>query len=142
MSPAEAKDLLLMHAFSGPKAPGHPKVSGGFLGSLRPYGGHLIEANFVEVMEALRVLGPSLTGEHVDREVMTALWAICHLARAWGLEPQGLLRRNGLIAAADIETLADWVNAISYASMCLLDGAGEEVAFEGYERRRGTAFRE
>lgn len=134
---AEAKEFLLLHAFSDPRSPEHPKARSGFLGSLRPYEGHLIEQNFVEVMEALRGLAPELSRDTVDREIVSALWAICHLARAWGVEPDGMLRRNGLIGAADVETLAGWVDTISYAAMCLLAGAGEEEAFGDYDRRSG-----
>jgi hypothetical protein len=136
MSPAQAKQLLTLHAFTDPRSAEHPKAEGGFLGSLRPYKGHLIEENFVEVMESLRVLGPELARETVDREVVSALWGICHLARAWGIEQEGMLRRNGLISASDVETLASWVDTISYATFCLLDGAGEEEAFGEYDRRR------
>ena len=95
-----------------------------------------MEENFLEVMESLRALAPELSGTTVDREVVGALWALCHLAPAWGVEPEGMLRRNGLISAADIETLAGWVDMISYATMCLLSGSGEEEAFHEYDRKR------
>jgi hypothetical protein len=133
MTPAHAKELLLLHGFCDPRSAEHPKAAAGFLGSLRPYGGHLVEENFREVMESLRVLAPELSGATVDREVVSALWAMCHLARAWGVEPEGMLRRNGLISATDIETLAGWVATLSYATMCLLDGSGEEEAFQAYD---------
>jgi hypothetical protein len=136
MTPAEAKALLLLHAFNDLRSAEHPKGIGGFLGSLRPYQGHLLEQNFLEVMESLRVLAPGLSSATVDREVVAALWVICHLARAWGIEPEGMLRRNRLISATDVETLASWVDTISYATMCLLDGAGEEEAFSEYDRNR------
>jgi hypothetical protein len=47
-----------------------------------------------------------------------------------------MLRRNGLISAPDVEMLAGWVDTISYATLCLLDGAGEEEAFSAYDRKR------
>jgi hypothetical protein len=137
MTPAQAKEMLRLHAFCHPRSAEHPKAAGGFLGSLRPYQGHLVEENFVEVMESLRMLAPELSGITVDREVVGALWGLCHLARAWGLEPGGMLRRNGLISAADVETLAGWVDQLSYATMCLLDGSGEEAAFHTYDQERG-----
>ncbi len=138
MTPAQAKDLLLHHAFTHPESANHPKSESGFLGSLRPYRGHLVEDNFREVMEALRALAPTLSGEAVDREVVGALRAICHLGRAWGGWPDGLLRRNGLISAADVTTLEEWVDSLSYSTFCLLDGTGCEVAFEHYDREVGS----
>lgn len=134
MTLTEAKELLLLHGFQHADAAENPKAERGFLGALRPYGGHLIEENFHEVMQALRVLAPTLTGKAIDREVVAALWAICHLARAWGIHPEGMLRRNGLIEESDVDKLETWVDMISYAAFCLLDGTGEEVAFEGYEQ--------
>lgn len=130
----EARELLLLHAFWDSRSAGHPKAAEGFLGSLRPYKGRLVEENFREVMGALRILAPELSGAAVDREVVGALWAICHLARTWGVEPGGMLRRNGLIGAADVETLAGWVDTLSYATMTLLNGSGEEEAFHAYDR--------
>jgi hypothetical protein len=44
-----------------------------------------------------------------------------------------MLRRNKLISAADIETLAGWVDTLSYSTMCLLDGSGQEEAFHEYD---------
>ncbi len=129
----EAKELLSLHAFTHPDAAEHPKAESGFLGALRPYRG-LSEANFREVMLALRVLGPSLAEDRLDREVVAALWGICHFGRAWGVHPEGMLRRNGHIADADVVRLEQWLEAISYATACLLDGAGEDVAFETYDR--------
>jgi hypothetical protein len=136
IAPAEAKELLMLHAFRDARSVEHPEALDGFLGSLRPYNGHLDERNFVEVMESLRALAPQLTGVSIDREIVAALWAMCHLARAWGVEPEGMLRRNKLISAEDVDRLATWVETISYATMCLLDGAGEGVAFEEYNRGR------
>ena len=133
MTSAEAKEMLLLHSFCDPRSAEHPKATGGFLGSLRPYSGHLVEENFREVMESLRVLAPELSGATVDRDVVGALWAMCHLARAWGVEPEGMLRRNALISAADVEILAGWVDTLSYATMCLLDGSGQEEAFHAYD---------
>lgn len=108
-------------------------MQSGFLGSLRPFQGHLIEQNYHEVMAALRVVAPSLEQPDVDREVVRSLWGICHLARAWGVYPDGMLRSNGLIQPADVERLDDWVERISYATFVLLDGGGIDRAFELYD---------
>jgi|SRR6478735_7093193 len=132
MTREEAKELLQLHSFSHPNAHSDPRAERGFLGSLRPYQGSLIPANFHGVMAALVTLATELEQPSLDREVVSAVWGITHLARAWGLEPEGMLRRNNLISEEDIETLASWVDAISYATMMLLDGAGLEEALEPY----------
>lgn len=134
MTSTRAKELLLLHSFSHPEAAEHPKAARGFLGSLRPYRGHLLDENFHDVMQALRTLAPTLTVTAIDREVVAALWGICHFARAWGIHPEGMLRRNDLIGEADIAKLERWVDMISYATFCLLDGTGgEQEAFHEYD---------
>src|SRR5438128_1239377 len=134
MSAEQAKELLLLHSFSYPDVD-HPKMTSGFLGSLRPYRG-LNEENYHEVMEAIRTLAPQLQASEVDREVISALWAICYLARLWGLEPDGMLQRNGLIEPADIERLSKWLDTVGFAVMMLLDSGDIEAAFAGYQGRR------
>jgi hypothetical protein len=132
MTHTEAYTLLLAHATIHPDE-NHPLHSTGFLAMLRPYKG-LIEGNFHEVMQALRVVAPDLqNGTSIDRNLVTALWGTCHYARAWALEPEGMLQRNHLIKAADQERLADWLNIISDTVSNLLEGAGEAVAFEAYK---------
>jgi len=129
----EAKESLLLHSFSHPDSAVDPRAAAGFLGSLRPYGGLNVQ-NYHEVMTALRVLAPKLgTEPRLDRDIVSALWGICHLALAWGVDPDGMLRRNGLIADADVRRLAAWVQTISYATMMLLDGHDVEEAFAGYD---------
>jgi hypothetical protein len=59
---------------------------------------------------------------------------MCLLARAWGVEPNGMLRRNGLISAEGVQRLDEWVNIISWAVFFLIGGEGRESAFEMYER--------
>ncbi|RTQ50839.1 hypothetical protein EJV47_09490 [Hymenobacter gummosus] len=131
MTKAEAKDLLLHHAFSHDDFD-NPKSQRGFLGMLRPFNGTLEEANYHEIMAALRTLADDLDHPTIDREVVAALWGICHFARAWGLAPEGMLRRNNLISPAQIQQLETWVDSISYATCCLLDGSGPAEAFADY----------
>ncbi len=69
----EAKELLLLHAFSHPSSADDPRAAAGFLGSLRPYAGSLNPGNFHEVMAALETVAPALEGSSVDREVVSAL---------------------------------------------------------------------
>lgn len=130
MTKQEAKELLLHHSFNHEDFE-DPKSARDFLGMLRPFNGTLLEENYHEVMAALRVLADDFTHPTVDREIIAALWGICHFARAWGLEPEGMLRSNNLIRDEQIQQLADWVDSISYATCCLLDGAATE-AFATY----------
>lgn len=144
MTTAEARELLLLHSFSYHDLE-HPKRAGGFLGSLRPYHG-LKEKNFHELMEAIGVLAPQLQAAKVDREIVSALWAICYLARLWGIEPGGMLQRNRLIAADDVDRLGKWLGVLGYTVAILLEGGDMEEAFSPYaaaypleeERRRNA----
>lgn len=131
-----AKELLLLHSFSHPDI-NHPKMERGFLGSLRPYRG-LNEDNFHEVMHAIIALAQHLQQQNqVDKEVISALWAICELGRAWGVHPQGMLRRNNLITDEDVARLEQWIETISYAVLVLLDGGDLEIALGPYDQRFG-----
>jgi hypothetical protein len=131
MDSKQAKELLLLHSYAHPDTD-RPKLITGFLGSLRPYIG-LNETNFHEVMQAIICLAPQIhTKDLIDREVMSALWAICELSRAWGLHPEGMLRRNNLISKQDIILLETWIDCISYAVFMLLGGCDLENALELY----------
>src|SRR5688572_28484608 len=97
-----AKELLLLHSCQHPDFY-HRKSAGGFLGSLRPYTG-LNEDNFHEVMAAIVALAPHLLqSRQVDRDIMSSLWSLCRTAHNWGLHPNGMLRRNGLMSNEDVE---------------------------------------
>lgn len=84
-------------------------------------------------MECLRVLEPELRTQAIGRDLINGLWGICHLARAWGVHPDGMLRRNQLIAPEDVQRLEAWIDQISWTVFWLLDGADSETAFEAYE---------
>ena len=51
----------------------------------------------------------------------------------WGLDGEGMLRRNALLNERQIEQLSIWVDCISYAISGLLDGMDDEHAFEPYK---------
>ncbi|OLT06040.1 hypothetical protein BJF90_19095 [Pseudonocardia sp. CNS-004] len=108
-----------------------PRMEQGFLGMLRPYRG-LREENFHSVMTCLRALAGSLQGESVDQAVIGALWGICHLGRAWGVWPDGMLRRNNLITPDDATRLEEWIDQISYSTFYILDRGDVDDAFEHY----------
>lgn len=125
----EAKTLILIHGSidseTDPK-----KFETGFLGMLRPYTG-LQESNFREVMQALRTLAPEFQKPKLPTDLFSALWGMCHYARAWGLDPDGMLRSNNLLSGPDQERLETWVGLLSDAVARLLDG--DEDAFEDYD---------
>jgi hypothetical protein len=137
MTETEAYDLLIAHAGASP-SPDHPTLGTGFLGMLRPYGG-LREENFHEVMLALRTVAPSLQAATVNRELIVALWGICHFGRAWALEKDGMLQSNNLISPTDANRLDEWLSMISYAVVCLLEDAGESEAFFPYSSYQSSA---
>jgi hypothetical protein len=131
MTEKEAIDLLKHHSFTHEDI-GNPKTETGFLGMLRPFRGELFESNFHEVMEILKVLKGQLKGDTIDRQIISNLWGICHLSRAWGLEEEGMLRRNGLLSDAQRDLLSNWTDCISYTVMNLLEGLPDNEAFESY----------
>ncbi|WP_339831005.1 hypothetical protein [Paenibacillus sp. FSL R7-0272] len=129
----EAIVLLKYHAFAHDDV-NHPKMEHGFLGSLRPFRGQLIEENFHELMRILRTLAPDLSRAALDREVIACLWSITHLARTWAVEPEGMLRSNQLISDEQVAVMEEWLNLFSYAVMILIEGGDEQEAFWGYEQ--------
>lgn len=130
MTLQEAKKLLQHHSFQHEDIE-HEKSVNGFLGMLRPFKGKLIDNNFEEITEAIKVFAEDFQNNaEVDKEVISALWGICHLGRAWAVEPDGMLRSNNLISNSDIERMEEWINRISYAVMMLLDGSDIDTAFE------------
>lgn len=108
-------------------------MESGFLGSLRPFRGQLIEENFHELMEIVRTLAPQLKQPALNREVMSCLWSIMHLARAWAISADGMLRRNQLISDEQIALMEEWLDLLSYAVLILIEDGGEEEAFWGYK---------
>jgi hypothetical protein len=101
---------------------------------LRPYHG-LKEENFHEVMEAIISLAQPLGSDPLlERDLINALWGLCHYARQWGVHPDGMLRRNNLISASDVARLENWIDTITSTVALLLDGADLETASDGYQR--------
>ena len=127
MTKDEAKEILKYHSFTHEDI-NHPKMEKGFLGMLRPFSGQIFEENFHEIMEAIRILSDDLRDvEMVDREVISALWGICHLTRAWAIYPNGMLQSNKLISKEQIKKLETWIEVISYSTMMILDGCDDEI---------------
>ena len=108
-----------------------------FLGSLRPFVG-LREENFKEVMEALRVLAPSLRADVMDRELMSDLWNMSWQASLIGLHSTGALQRNHIISDEEINRLENWVFQICFTISLLLGGDDASIAFAEYDAEYGT----
>ena len=111
----------------------NPRWENGFLGMLRPFQGNLIEENFHKIISILYILSDKLNEELIKKEIIASIWGICHLGRAWGIYPEGMLQSNNLISKEQIKDLDNWIEHISYITFCLLDGCGKDVAFEFYE---------
>jgi hypothetical protein len=121
MSVDEGMKRLMFHA--------QPE-EGSFLHMLRPYRG-LRQEVLNDVLNALRASAPMLFNEVLQRELMSALWAISHLGRSWALPPDGMLGRNQLISETDREALGQFIEQFDYAVMTLLDGGSVDEAFSG-----------
>ena len=136
MNVAEAKELLSFHSGRNSDI-NNPKWKNGFLGSLRPFRGTLIEDNFIEVMECMSVLADELGKSSLDRNLVNDIIGIIHLARAWS-EPEGMLGRNHLLTVEQTEQLREWIFIIEEALCYLLEGCVEEAFFdyEEYLRER------
>lgn len=117
----EARERLRFHDGSHPDVE-DPRREQGFLPSLRPYRG-LDEAAYRDLIACVDAVADHLRhAGALDREVINALWGICHFARAWGLAEDGMLRQNNLITPADQARLDGWITAISYRVAMWLDG--------------------
>jgi hypothetical protein len=107
----EAKLQLLLHAS------GQLILEDGFVTSLRPYSG-LHERSFHLVMEALLTVGDRIHQSlQIDRDLADAIWSICSISRAWGLQPGGMLQRNRLITATDTARLERWVETVETTAL-------------------------
>lgn len=132
MTEAEALELLKHHSYNHVDIE-HPKTEKGFLGMLRPFDGQLYEDNFHELMTILKTLKEHFRDYKIDRQIISSFWGICHFGKAWGLDEEGMLRRNNLLSDRQIKQLSIWLECISYAVMGLLDGMDDEHAFELYK---------
>ncbi len=133
MTKEEAKELLKLHSFRHEDID-NPKMTRGFLGMLRPFKGDIKKENYVEIMEALKVLADDIRDKNqIDKEIMASIWGICHLTRSWAIYPDGMLQENNLISKEQIKQLEQWVDSISYSTFLILDGCDNETAFEFYD---------
>ena len=129
MNTDEAKILILTHA----GLIDAPQAETSFIGCLRPFRG-LREENFHQIMEALIILTPMLQQERVDRELLSALWTTCQLARQWGVDSSGMLVRNNLLSNEDQTALKYWIDTISWAVFFILQKGSIEESMS-YKRQ-------
>ncbi len=99
---------------------------GSFASMLRPYRG-LREEVLQDLWGALRVCAPRIASESVERELLAALWAIGHVGRTWALDPDGMIRRNNLIADDELTKLSEFLYRFDYCVLMLLEGNLEEA---------------
>lgn len=112
-----AKVELLRHAGIA-----EDHYAAGFLGCLRPYSG-LRERNFHQVVEALLSAGSVFScSDFVDRRVTESVLCMCHCARRWGVDDDGMLVRNKLVNPDDRRRLQQWVTIIEKMMLELLAG--------------------
>ncbi len=130
MSIEEAKELLSYHSGRNENVD-NPKWINAFLGSLRSFRGELLESNFIEVMECMKVLQGEFEQDKVDKNILSDIVGITYLARVWAL-PDGMLGSNKLLTEEQTAKLNLWVDIIQEALMWLLDDAPEE-AFGSYK---------
>lgn len=130
MSTDEARELLSYHSCRNENID-DPRWTNGFLGSLRPFGGQLIESNFTQVMECMKALRGEFEQTHVSRDILSDIITIVHLARAWSA-PDGMLGSNKLLTEEQTARLNLWTDIIQEALFWLLDDVPEE-AFWSYE---------
>ncbi len=129
MTKEDARELLSYHSCRSQDIC-NPKWTEGFLGSLRPYIGHLKRSNFDEVMECLYILADEFAKEKVDNELFQDVLSIITLSRVWHINP-GFMSSK-VMADKDIATLLEWVDTIENCLWWLLqDDKGE--AFHYYE---------
>ena len=130
MSIEEAKELLSYHSGRNENID-NPKWINGFLGSLRPFRGELLESNFIEVMECMKVLQEEFTQDKVDKNILADVAGIVYWARIWA-SPDGMLGSNKLLTEEQTDKLNLWVDMIQESLMYLLEGVKEE-AFWSYK---------
>lgn len=123
----EAIFLLATHS-------GHldgPRLEDGIVAMLRPYRG-VIERNLHEVIECLFVLHKSLQSETIRTLVPLAVVKILSKIRDRAIEPAGMLRRNELIADADISKLLVWIQIIETVTIRYMSGLSHSIALSPY----------
>ncbi len=126
MNSTRAKELLSFHSSRNSDIE-NPKWQNGFLGCLRPFQGQLHEENFTEIMQCLNVLKDEIQAPAIDREIVSDIINIIHMARCWS-DKDGTLERNKLLSEEQTKYLFAWIDIIETYFMYLLEDNEEEGA--------------
>lgn len=110
----------------------NPKWENGFVGRLRPFNGKLYEDNFHKIVNALHILSDEFSHNNIRKDIISSIWAICHLTKTWAINSDGMLQSNSLITSKQTKQLENWIEHISHITFYLIDGCGNNVAFEDY----------
>ncbi|MFT8348947.1 hypothetical protein [Clostridium saccharoperbutylacetonicum] len=90
MNKKEALVLLSFH--SGRNSDIHnPKWINGFLGALRKFDGSLLDKNFEEVMECLKIVAEEFKNEKIDRDLLADVYGVYYQTSLW-ISQRGILR--------------------------------------------------
>jgi len=95
----------------------NPRWINGFLGSLRKFNKEIIEENFIDVMNCLKVLSTEFASDVVDRSFLADVYGILYQTTVW-------IQEGGLLSDIDNEIknkIKYWMKMYSYAIVLLLD---------------------
>ncbi|MDE6639539.1 MAG: hypothetical protein K2K63_03330 [Acetatifactor sp.] len=94
-----------------------PRWINGFLGSLRKFNGDIIEENFIDVMNCLKVLAPEFASDSVDKNLLADVYGILYYTTIW-------IQEGGRLSDIDCKIrnkIKYWMQMYSYAIVLLLD---------------------
>ncbi len=111
-----------------------PRWENGFLGSLRPFKSiDAVEYNFHSIINCLKIIFPHIQrNNQLDKQLVSDISAIIHYGRTWGVNKDGMLRRNNLISLEEVHQLDQWLECISTVWCMILITEDESLAFEIY----------
>lgn len=95
----------------------NPRWINGFLGSLRKFNGDIIEDNFIDVMNCLKILAIEFAADVVDKNLLADVYGILYYTTIW-IQEGGLLSN---IADEIKNKIKYWMEMYSYAVVLLLD---------------------
>lgn len=129
MTKKEALNLLSYHSRRNSDI-NNPRWEYGFLGMLRPYKGKLIQNNFIEIMECLKVLESEFNAEVINKEIVANIYGIIYYVNMWNAKG-GML--ENILTNKEKNILKEWIDIISYSFVSLIENSGEAfIEYENY----------